>query len=105
MKEKRYITLNESGYIAVECAYREGKTHHYRERCQAILLSHQKYSIGELALMFKKQEDTIRGWFNRWEADGLSGLEIRKGRGLKPKLSITDIELVELVKKKSKNNP
>ena len=99
MKEKRYITLIEADYIAVECAYKEGKKHHYRERCQVILLSHQQYSIGELALMFNKQEDTIRGWFNRWEAAGLTGLDIQKGRDLKPKLSVTNVELVDLVKK------
>ena len=105
MKKRRYINLTDDEYSLVELAYQKGAKHHYRERNQAILLSHQKYTIGELAVMFKKQEDTIRGWFNQWEAHGLKGLEIQKGRGLKPKLSIENIALVELVKKKSKNSP
>lgn len=104
MKKRRYITLTDTDYVLVESAYKEGAKHHYRERCHAILLSAEKYTIGELALMFKKQEDTIRGWFNQWEAHGLKGLEIQEGRGLKPKLSVKNAELVELVKKKSKNS-
>ena len=105
MKKRRYINLTDEDHSIVALGYKEGAKHHYRERCHAILLSHQKYTIGELALMFKKQDDTIRCWFNQWEAHGLKGLEIQEGRGLKPKLSLENLELVELVKKKSKNNP
>jgi transposase len=105
MKKRRYISLTDSDYILVESAYKSSTLHHYREKCHAIMLSHAKYTIGELAQMFKKQEDTIRGWFNRWEADGLKGFAIQEGRGVKPKLSLNNPELVELVKKKSKNNP
>lgn len=104
MKQRRYISLSATEYAVVHTGYTEGKKHHFRERCQAILLSHEKYTIGELALMFKKQNDTIRTWFNQWEAHGIKGLEIQEGRGLKPKLSVTDPELVALVKKKSKNS-
>jgi transposase len=104
MKKRRYITLTDTDFSLVETAYKDGGKHHYRERCHAILLSHERYTIKDISLVFKKQEDTIRGWFNQWEAHGLKGLEIPKGRGLKPKLSLDNLELVELVKKKSKNS-
>ena len=104
MKRWRYISLTESDYSLVELGYQVGKKHHYRERCHAILLSHQQYKIQDIASMFDKKEDTIRTWFNQWESHGLKGLEIQSGRGLKPKLSIANLELVDLVKKKSKNS-
>jgi len=40
---------------------------------------------------------------DRWSDWGLAGLMIFKGRGLKPRLSIQDNPVVELVKKKSSN--
>lgn len=105
MKESRYLSLTASEYAAVENAYKTGIKHHFHERCHAILLSHARYSIGDISTMLNKQYETIRGWFNRWQTGGLKGLEIQSGRGIKPKLSLSNPELVELVKKKSKNNP
>ena len=99
MKKWRYISLTESDYYLVELGYQEGEKHHYRERCHAILLSHQHYKIMDIARMFNKKEDTIRTWFNQWELHGLKGLEIQPGRGLKPKLVTENVELVDFVKK------
>ena len=104
MKKWRYISLTESDYSLVKQGYQEGTKHHYRERCHAILLSHQQYKVKDIASMFNKKEDTIRHWFNQWEFHGLKGLEIQSGRGLKPKLNIENIALVDFVKKKSKNS-
>lgn len=104
MKKWRYISLTTSDYCSVELGYQEGKKHHYRERCHAILLSHHQYKIKDIASLFNKKEDTIRTWFNQWEFHGLKGLGIQSGRGLKAKLSVKNIELVDFVKKKSKNS-
>jgi transposase len=56
-------------------------THHLsprtRQRAQCILLSHDGYSVPELAEIFRVHHVTIYNWFNAWEArqfDGLSDL-------------------------------
>lgn len=100
MKKWRYITLSDSDYELVKSGYHQGRKHHYRERCHALLLSHQQYKIKDIAALFDKKKDTIRHWFNQWEMHGLKGLEIQAGRGVKGKLKESDTELVDFVKKK-----
>lgn len=99
MKQRRYIKLTEEEHSALSLAYKKGDKHHYRERCYAILLSHEGRSIYEISDLLHKQPASIRAWFNRWESEGLKGLEIQKGRGAKPKLRPDDLAVVEAVKK------
>jgi transposase len=50
-------------------------------------------------VIFEVRTRTIYTWMNSWESEGIYGLMIHPGRGRKPKLSITDDNLVEHIKK------
>lgn len=61
-----------------------------RERAAAIL----KIADGTLlttvakqGLLRERDYNTLSGWVNRFEQEGISGLTIRKGRGRKPAFS------------------
>ena len=57
-----------------------------RERCAAILKIATGQSAHQVALvgLYKKRTpDTVYNWFHRYQAEGLKGLFIHKGRGRK----------------------
>jgi transposase len=100
MKAYRYIkTLSETDILAVSEGIKFGKTHHFRERCRAIELSHRGEKISQIAYLLGKRSETIRDWFNDWESSGLCGLNIKPGRGLKPILNRKSEELIAEIKK------
>ena len=105
MKPYRYIKLSPSDKLLLSSIYKTHSKHHFREKCDAILLSDAGYKVPQLAIMFNKHCDTIRDWFNLWESEGISGFEIQSGRGVKAKLDKDNAELEQFIKKKSKINP
>ncbi len=61
-----------------------------RERACAILKIASKMSgrqVAQQGLLKKRRKDTIYEWVNRYKAEGISGLQIRSGRGRKPAFS------------------
>ena len=89
MPAKRFIRTPSSSELSeLEEGYKYGRTHDYRIRCQCILFSSQGKSVSELMKIFSVRKHTIYEWFNRYEAEGISGLRIRPGRGRKRKLDI-----------------
>jgi transposase len=104
MKSYRFIKLSDSDALAVFNGIKFGKTHHFRERCRAIDLSNKGEKVPQIAYLLEKRCETIRQWFNNWEASGLSGLDIQPGRGLKPILSKSE-DLIAEIKKKVKEQP
>jgi hypothetical protein len=61
-----------------------------RERAAAILKIADGYSGRETArerLLKAHWPDTVYEWFHRYQAEGVSGLQIRAGRGRKPAFS------------------
>ena len=105
MKPYRYIKLSEAEEAVLSEGYKFGGKSHFRIRCHSLLLSHQGYRIEQIASIQNKRLETVRDWMNDWELQGIKGLEIQKGRGRKPALSLCALETVELVKKKLKNTP
>lgn len=105
MKPYRYVILSPDELRTLEEGQRNGKQSHFRVRCHSLILSHRGMKVQEIALVYEKHEDTVRGWMDKWESKGIVGLFIAKGQGRKPILRTTDEEVVDLVKKKSKNNP
>jgi transposase len=85
----RYIkNLTEIEKQTLEAGHRQGKSYQYRNRCQAILLSNQGYSVQQLASLFKVKALSIYKWLNRYESKGMDGLQNQKGKGRKPLLKI-----------------
>lgn len=64
-----------------------------RERAAAILKVAQGIAGSTVAcclLLRPRRPDTLYGWLNRYEVEGVEGLVIRPGRGRKPAFSPSD---------------
>ena len=79
----RSLTLAEVG--ALKRLYRRTDNADIRTRCQMILLSAEGHSIADIARLTFFDEDAVRYWFDRYEAENLAGLEDRPRRGRPPK--------------------
>lgn len=70
-----------------------------RQRAHAILLSFEEMTINELAKVFQSARNTVAGWLNRWEAEGIEGLDDKPRPGAPTKLDdqeqVRAIELLE----------
>lgn len=105
--KKRFIKLTKEERVWLEKGHKTGKLSTFRQRCHYILLSDQGKKIGELSDIFQVSRQTIVGWFDRYEATGISGLHTAKGRGrpaivrIDNETEITRIE--ELVEKNAQN--
>ena len=53
-----------------------------RNRSHAVLLSHQGYSVDEIAQICRVDRDTVSNWLNLWQESKFAGLtdEARSGR-------------------------
>ena len=90
MPKKRELDLSPEERAELEEVRRKHKKPHVRERAAAILKVADGMSILEVArsgLYQKRAPDSVRLWLNRYEAEGISGLENRPGRGRKPAFS------------------
>lgn len=84
---------------------RNSKKHHFRTRCQSILMSAEGYKVPDIAKLFKVRTRTIYTWFDRWEQMGIAGLMIFSGRGVKAKLNSSDEQQVAEIRAAIKVNP
>lgn len=82
--------------------YKNHPKFHVRQRFHALLLSDEGMPIPQIKQLIKTRSRTIYTWMNKWEEKGLVGLMIVPGRGVKSKLSVQNIALVELIKKSKK---
>jgi transposase len=94
----RFIKLKDEERRELTKIYRSHSKSHVRQRAHCLLLSDKKHKVPELAQIFFTRTHTIRGWFNRWENEGVKGLEIRPGRGLKPTIRMEDVAFVDSIK-------
>lgn len=81
---------------------KESKKSQVRRRAQVILLSSRDYSIDKIAEIYDVNRNTVSIWIDKWECEGISGLEDKPRSGNPCKL--TDEEK-ELVVKLAKENP
>ena len=87
MPPARYIQLAEAQQTALRGLYRSTDDADVRSRCQMILLSGQGYSAAEIGRLTFFDQDTVLFWFDRYEADGLEGLQDRPRSGRPPKMT------------------
>jgi len=78
-------TLTETEKLALRKLYRLTDKADLRTRCQMILLSAEGYSVAEIARLTFFEEDSVLYWFDRYEAENLTGLEDRPRSGRPPK--------------------
>jgi transposase len=101
----RYITLEESARQELDIIYHTHAKSYVRQRAQCLLLSSRGYRIPILADIFSTRTHTVRSWFDRWESDGIQGLEIRSGRGLKPAISEDNTAFVASIRDEVSSDP
>jgi transposase len=95
LEEKQ--TLNEG--------YSKSKKKYFRDRCQCMQLSSEGFKIKELSLIFKTRTHTISTWIHRYDAQGILGLKILPGRGLKTLMNTLNIEQIAIIKDEISHNP
>jgi transposase len=95
----RYIKeLTEEEVTQLQLGHKNGSSSRFRDRCQAILLSHQGYSINKLSDLFGVRRDTISNWLSRWESEKFKGLEDKAKSGRPKCLSLDNEQHVQKVK-------
>lgn len=105
-RKKRFIShLSESEIQALEQGHKTGKSHTYRCRCKAILLSHQQWECYELASFFNTGPATIYSWLNRWETGGIAALGDKSRRGRPSILNVDRSDHVKLVNEVIDDSP
>ncbi len=105
MGKTKIIELTAEQRTAVEHGYRKGKSHTFRLRCQMVLLKSEKRSSLEVSEILGCCEIVINRWLNRYEEEGVKGLETRTGRGRKPKLSTQNPLHLQTVKAEIAKHP
>jgi transposase len=85
MRPGRFIQIDEPERTALRQMYRQTKDADLRSRCQMLLLSADGHGVGEIAKLTLFDENSVLFWFDRYEAEGLDGLEDRPKSGRPPK--------------------
>lgn len=95
MGKIKVIILVENEKVELEKGYREGNSHTFRQRCHLILLKSKGHSSIKVASILSCCEMAVNNWVKRYQAEGITGLKTRPGRGGKPILKVeTDLEVV-----------
>jgi transposase len=105
MGKTKVVELSAEQRAALEKGYRKGRTHAFRMRCQMVLLKSEHRSSREVANILDCCEIVVNNWLRRYEAEGIKGLETRKGRGRKPKLSTQNPMHLQTVKAEIAKHP
>ena len=82
----RYIKLKTEDIELLELLVKTSTNNTIRKRSQCLLLSHQKRTIKDLAMIFDAESKTIERWFDKWDSEEVNSLSIASGRGVKTKL-------------------
>ena len=83
----KQLKISESQKQELEKHYQQGKTHALRKRCQMMLLKHQGMKSIDVAKILGCCEVVVNTWTQRYEAEGIQGLQTKPGRGRKPILN------------------
>lgn len=95
MGKIRTIELGSTERAGLEQGYRSDHRHAFRQRCQLVLLKSEGRTSEQVGQLLQLNPVTVNHWLNRYQAEGLAGLETKPGRGRKPVLEPTrDLEQV-----------
>ena len=99
----RYIKLNQEEIEKLTLIRKNSEKETSRKRSNCLLLSHQKYTIIELAKLLDISRRSIERLFNSWEENKYDSLVIAKGRGVKTKLKGLEKEIEKELERHSRN--
>lgn len=102
MAKTKGVILTDNERAALEKAWRQGKSHEYRQRCRMILLKSQLVDgkpprSQEVAQQVGCCQVVVNTWLKRYQQHGLDGLKTKSGQGRPPILDKeTDLTAVRL---------
>lgn len=88
----KYVNpLTEAEIITLDELMKNNACARVRTRAHAVLLSHRRFKMNEIARIYAVDRDTVSRWLSDWETYGLIGLydDMRSGRP--PKLTIQEV--------------
>lgn len=77
----RQIKLSDTQKLALEEGYQHGKTASFRKRCHIILLKSDSRTAKDIAQITKTNIQSVYNWLNRYEEQGIQGLQTKPGQG------------------------
>jgi transposase len=90
MPKLRTLKLTAEEKAKLETVRDSHEKSYMRERAAALLKVNEGQSahvVASQGLLKKRDPDTVYDWLDRYECEGLAGLQIKAGRGRKPAFS------------------
>ena len=87
---RRTLTLTPEQQAKLEAVSRHDPKPYLRERAAALLqiaAGQSPHHVARHGLLVPRDPDSVYGWLDRYQREGLAGLTIRPGRGRKPAFS------------------
>ena len=82
MKPIQLYPLSDEALTELDDLYRKTRDVRIRTRAQMVLLSAEKQMVpSEIASIVRRDEQTVRSWLKRYQAEGLNGLHDRPRPG------------------------
>lgn len=99
----KVLELRESDKRDLESGYKYSPKASYSRRCHIILLKSKGHSSQQIADIFGITDQAVNNWIKRFEANGLEGLQTKKGQG-RPRIfdKEKDAEKVKRIVKKER---
>ncbi len=105
-RKKRYVEkLTETEINKLKQGFKTGKSHTYRCRCKAILLSFERWQSSAIADFFDVSLITVYKWLDRWDEGGFANLADKEGRGRKSILDLSKPTHVTIVTNAIEESP
>ena len=104
MAKIKTISLTSESRLQLEEGFRNGESHCFRMRCRAVLLKSQGLTSKEVGRQTEMTHISVNSWVRRFEAEGISGLRTRPGRGRKPIMDCSDEEAVRAAIEKDRQS-
>lgn len=77
----RQVELTDAERKALDHGYKHGKTASYRKRCHIILLKSDGRIAKDIAQITDTNIQSVYNWLNRYDAEGIQGLQTKAGQG------------------------
>ena len=89
---KFITTLSEQEHSKLIENHQTSNNFRVRNRSHAILLSFEKFPIGEIAKICRVDRDTVSGWIDNWNKKKFEGLEDEEKTGRPMSLTLAEQE-------------
>jgi len=80
-RHAKKIDLTAAEKWALTEGFKTSKSKRYAQRCHIILLKHQGKSSQEIANIYDITIQPVNKWCKRYQKEGITGLQTRKGQG------------------------